>query len=61
MHTSNICSDYCTGGSFAFADHEKGVGYTYVINKMDFYTHNDPREVALKETMNRCINNFETI
>ena len=44
-----------TGGSFAFADPELGIGYAYVMNKMDFYGTNDPREVALREAMYRCI------
>jgi CubicO group peptidase (beta-lactamase class C family) len=44
-----------TGGSFAFADPALGIGYAYVMNKMDFYGTNDPREVALREAMYRCI------
>ncbi|UCG43357.1 MAG: beta-lactamase family protein, partial [candidate division WOR-3 bacterium] len=32
-----------SGGSFAFADPEYGLGYAYVMNKMDFYGMNDPR------------------
>ncbi|UCG43312.1 MAG: serine hydrolase, partial [candidate division WOR-3 bacterium] len=44
-----------SGGSFAFADPEYGLGYAYVMNKMDFYGMNDPREVALRETVYACI------
>ena len=44
-----------TGGSFAFADPELEIGFAYVMNKMDFYGTNDPREVALREAMYRCI------
>lgn len=44
-----------TGGSFAYADPEYGIGYAYAMNKMDFYGTNDPREVALREAMYRCI------
>jgi CubicO group peptidase (beta-lactamase class C family) len=46
---------YGTGGSFAFADPEHEIGYAYFMNKMDFYTQNDPREVALREAMYRVI------
>lgn len=46
---------YGTGGSFAFADPKYQVGYAYTMNKMDFYTQNDPREIALREAMYRCI------
>lgn len=46
---------YGTGGSFAFADPQFQVGYAYTMNRMDFYTQNDPREVALREAMYRCI------
>lgn len=42
---------YGTGGSFAFADPENKIGYAYTMNKMDFYTQNDPREIALREAM----------
>ena len=44
-----------SGGSFAFADPKYKSGYAYVMNKMDFYGMNDPREVALREAMYRCI------
>ncbi len=44
-----------TGGSFAYADPEYEVGYAYVMNKMGYYNINDPREIALREAMYRCI------
>lgn len=47
---------YGTGGSFAFADPDYQVGYAYTMNKMDFYTQNDPREIALREAMYSCLN-----
>ena len=47
-----------TGGSFAYADPEYEVGYAYVMNKMGYYNINDPREVALREAMYRCINDI---
>jgi CubicO group peptidase (beta-lactamase class C family) len=48
-----------TGGSFAFANPELGIGFAYVMNKMDFYGTGDPREVALREAMYRCIENLD--
>jgi CubicO group peptidase (beta-lactamase class C family) len=39
------------GGSFAFADPDAGLGYAYVMNKLDFYLENDPREHALREAV----------
>ena len=46
---------YGTGGSFAYADPENKIGYAYVMNKMDWYTMNDPREIAIREAMYSCI------
>jgi len=48
-----------SGGSFAFADPEHKTGYAYVMNKMDFYTQNDPREIALRNAMYKCISKFD--
>jgi CubicO group peptidase (beta-lactamase class C family) len=48
-----------TGGSLAYADPEYKVGYAYVMNNMGYYNINDPREVALRETMYTCINRKE--
>jgi CubicO group peptidase (beta-lactamase class C family) len=43
------------GGSFAFADPDARVGYAYVMNKLDFYLENDPREKALRDAVYRSI------
>jgi CubicO group peptidase (beta-lactamase class C family) len=43
------------GGSFAFADPDARLGYAYVMNKLDFYLENDPREKALREAVYRSI------
>ncbi|MEN0066438.1 MAG: serine hydrolase domain-containing protein [Myxococcota bacterium] len=37
------------GGSFAYADPELELGFAYAMNRMDYYTLMDPREVALSE------------
>jgi len=43
------------GGSFAFADPDARVGYAYVMNKLDFYLENDPREKALRDAVYRAL------
>jgi CubicO group peptidase (beta-lactamase class C family) len=43
------------GGSFAFADPDAHVGFAYVMNKLDFYLTNDPREKALRDALYRAI------
>jgi len=43
------------GGSFAFADPDTRLGYAYVMNKMDFYMFDDPREKALREAVHQAI------
>jgi len=43
------------GGSFAFADPDARLGYAYVMNKMDFYLENDPREKALRDAVYRAV------
>ena len=43
------------GGSFAFADPDARLGYAYVMNKMDFYLFDDPREKALRDAVHRAI------
>ena len=39
------------GGSFGFADPDLGLGFAYVMNRMDFHLWNDPREVALRDAV----------
>ncbi len=43
------------GGSFGFADPDARVGYAYVMNKMNFYLIDDPREKALRDALYRAI------
>jgi CubicO group peptidase (beta-lactamase class C family) len=43
------------GGSFAFADPNAHLGYSYVMNKLDFYLENDPRERALRDAVYRAM------
>jgi CubicO group peptidase (beta-lactamase class C family) len=43
------------GGSFAFADPDARLGYAYVMNKLDFYLFDDPREKALRAAVYRAV------
>jgi CubicO group peptidase (beta-lactamase class C family) len=43
------------GGSFAFGDPDLRLGYAYVMNKLDFYLVDDPREKALRDAVYRAI------
>ena len=42
------------GGSFGFADPALGLGFAYVMNRMDYYLVNDPRELAVREAAMEC-------
>jgi CubicO group peptidase (beta-lactamase class C family) len=46
------------GGSFAFADPDTRLGFAYVMNKLDFYLENDPREKVLRDAIYRAIARF---
>ena len=48
------------GGSFAFADPDARLGYAYVMNKLDFYLENDPREKALRDAVYRAMARLTT-
>ena len=43
------------GGSFGFADPDARLGYAYVMNKLDFYLRDDPREKALRDALYRAL------
>lgn len=43
------------GGSFAFADPDARLGYAYVMNKLNFYLQDDPREKSLRDAVYRAI------
>jgi CubicO group peptidase (beta-lactamase class C family) len=43
------------GGSFGFADPTAHLGYAYVMNKLDFWLIDDPREKALRSAVYRAI------
>jgi len=39
------------GGSFGFADPDARLGFAYVMNNMDYYMFDDPREKALRDAV----------
>ena len=43
------------GGSFGFADPDARLGYAYVMNRLDFYLTDDPREKPLRDAIYRAI------
>ena len=49
------------GGSLGFADPERKLGFAYVMNKMDYYAFNDPREHALREAVFSCLSSRSSV
>ena len=43
------------GGSFGFADPDARVGMAYIMNRMDSYLVDDPREMALRDAAYRSL------
>jgi CubicO group peptidase (beta-lactamase class C family) len=43
------------GGSLGFADPDTGIGYAYVTSQMGTTLTGDPRDVALREALNRAL------
>ena len=43
------------GGSFGFADPDQHLSYAYVMNRLDFYLQDDPREKPLRDAVYRAI------
>lgn len=43
------------GGSFGFADPDTGIGFGYVMNKLGYHPHSDPRELALRQALFRDV------
>ena len=48
------------GGSLGFADPEHKLGFAYVMNRLDYYLVNDPREHALRNAVANCISATQT-
>ncbi len=44
-----------TGGSIGMADPALGIGFSYTPNRMGFGSPTDPREVALRDALYRCL------
>ena len=42
------------GGSFGYADPDRGIGFAYVPNRMGFWLNSDPRELRLREAVLAC-------
>ncbi len=46
---------FAIGGSLAFADPENGLGYVWVTNRHGLYFWDDPRELAVRTALFRCL------
>ncbi|MEV6905038.1 serine hydrolase domain-containing protein [Amycolatopsis sp. NPDC051372] len=49
------------GGSTAFADVERGVGFSYVMNRMGTSLRDDPRKMVLVEATYACLSDATTV
>ena len=55
MHQDGVFGHGGAGGSIGFADPKPGVGFGYVMNKMQMVGDDDPRTVNLVNALHSCI------